>query len=190
MTASKLFRITRERQLVLFFLNKQDTFTNIKINRLNKTINKHAELKYSVPGHWKGTSGPSLSSSSSSSSFSLFSLSSFSVSLPSSRPLRRMPRSAPDSPFSMPRLLPPLTGTSESPLVRVRLLIRRCLCVTKTQRYPDMSLFHMCVDGDCLRREMRLRLLESRRGLITAERRCRSGSEGRRRRRHASRLPR
>lgn len=90
-----------------------------------------------VPGHWKGTNGPSPSASSS--SFSLFSLSSFSVSLPSSWSSRQIPTtlSVPARPFSTPLLLPPFTGTSESPLVRVRVLMSRCLCeIIRHQSWP------------------------------------------------------
>lgn len=91
----------------------------------------HLMCLQQVPGHWKGTNGPSPSASSS--SFSLFSLSSFSVSLPSSWSSWQIltALSAPETPFSIPRLLPPFTGTSESPLVKVWVLMSRCLCITK-----------------------------------------------------------
>lgn len=121
-------------------VTKQKQHKNNHSNR----VETHCCLQQ-VPGHWKGTKGPSPSSSSSSSSFSLFSLSSFSVSLPVSRSSWRMPTplSDPESPFSMPRLLPPLAGTSESPLVKVRVLIRRCLC--NTHSYKHTVIFNMYI---------------------------------------------
>lgn len=77
----------------------------------------------SVPGHWKGINGPSPEVSSSPS------LSSFSVSLPTSWSLQWLKPLVPlDSPFSKLQLFLPRTGTSESPLSQVFVLIRRCLC--------------------------------------------------------------
>lgn len=105
------------KQPLQFIANPRCKYTPLASGTLIKRV--YLMCLQQVPGHWKGKKGPSPSASSS--SFSLFSLSSFSVSLPSSWSSWQIltALSAPESPFSMPRLLPPFTGTSESPLVKV-----------------------------------------------------------------------